>query len=62
MRRVVVAVLGAALLVDPTDPNHIVAGSNDYFYRFSNSTGARQALVPTGFFTSFDGGASWVDG
>ncbi|HYU84701.1 MAG TPA: sialidase family protein, partial [Kribbellaceae bacterium] len=51
-----------AVAVDPTDPNHLVAGSNDYFYRFNNSTGARQALVPTGFFTSFDGGASWVDG
>ena len=43
-------------------PTHLLAGSNDYFYRFNNSTGARQALVPTGFFTSFDGGASWVDG
>ncbi|MET0740515.1 MAG: hypothetical protein ABWZ26_03060, partial [Candidatus Nanopelagicales bacterium] len=51
-----------AVAVDPTDPNHLVAGSNDYFYRFNNSTGARQALVPTGFFTSFDGGASWIDG
>ena len=39
-----------------------MAGSNDYFYRFNNSTGARQALVPTGFFTSFDGGATWIDG
>ena len=46
----------------PTDPDHIVAGSNDYFYRFNNSTGARQAIVPTGFFTSFDGGATWIDG
>jgi hypothetical protein len=43
-------------------PTHLLAGSNDYFYRFNNSTGARQALVPTGFFTSFDAGASWVDG
>jgi hypothetical protein len=51
-----------AVAVDPTDPDHIVAGSNDYFYRFNNSTGARQALVPTGFFTSFDGGATWIDG
>jgi hypothetical protein len=51
-----------AVVVDPTDPDHIVAGSNDYFYRFNNSTGARQALVPTGFFTSFDGGATWIDG
>jgi hypothetical protein len=51
-----------AVAVNPWDPDHIVAGSNDYYYRFNNSTGARQALVPTGFFTSFDGGASWVDG
>jgi hypothetical protein len=51
-----------AVAVNPTDPNHIVAGSNDYFYRFNNATGARQAIVPTGFFTSFDGGATWIDG
>jgi hypothetical protein len=51
-----------AVAVNPTDPNHIVAGSNDYFYRFNNSTGARQAIVPTGFFTSKDGGQTWVDG
>jgi hypothetical protein len=51
-----------AVIVDPHDPNHIVAGSNDYFYRFNNATGARQAIVPTGFFTSFDGGSNWVDG
>jgi hypothetical protein len=51
-----------AIAVDPQDPNHVLAGSNDYFYRFNNSTGARQALVPTGFFTSFDGGKSWIDG
>jgi hypothetical protein len=51
-----------AVAVDPEDPDHILAGSNDYFYRFNNSTGARQALVPTGFFTSFDGGRTWVDG
>lgn len=51
-----------AIAVNPNDPNHLVAGSNDYFYRFNNATGARQALVPTGFFTSFDGGATWIDG
>ena len=33
-----------AVAVDPEDPDHIVAGSNDYFYRFNNSTGARQAI------------------
>jgi len=51
-----------AVAVNPKNPDHVVAGSNDYFYRFNNSTGARQAIVPTGFFTSTDGGASWVDG
>jgi hypothetical protein len=51
-----------AVAVNPLDSDHIVAGSNDYFYRFNNSTGARQAIVPTGFFTSMDGGESWVDG
>jgi hypothetical protein len=51
-----------AIAVDPEDPDHLVAGSNDYYYRFNTSTGARQAMVPTGFFTSFDGGATWLDG
>ena len=51
-----------AITVNPRNPNHLVAGSNDYFYRFNNSTGARQAIVPTGFFTSFDGGKTWTDG
>ena len=51
-----------AVAVNPWHPDHVVAGSNDYFYRFNNSTGARQVLVPTGFFTSFDGGATWIDG
>ncbi|MEJ2555267.1 MAG: sialidase family protein [Anaerolineae bacterium] len=51
-----------AIAVNPTDPNHLVAGSNDYYYRFNNANGTRQAIVPTGFFTSFDGGATWIDG
>jgi len=51
-----------AVAVDPDDPDHVVAGSNDYFYRFNNTTGARQAMIVTGFFTSFDGGDSWIDG
>jgi hypothetical protein len=51
-----------AVAVNPYFGDNVVAGSNDYFYRFNNSTGARQALVPTGFFTSFDGGSTWVDG
>lgn len=51
-----------AVAVNPHFPDHVVAGSNDYYYRFNNSTGARQAIVPTGFFTSFDGGRTWLDG
>ena len=51
-----------AVAVNPEDPDHIVAGSNDYFYRFNNSTGARQAIILTGFFTSTDGGETWIDG
>ena len=51
-----------AIAVDPADPDHLVAGSNDYYYRFNNSTGARSVYVPTGYFTSFDGGATWRDG
>jgi hypothetical protein len=51
-----------AVAVDPLNPDHVLAGSNDYYYRFNNATGARQAIVPTGFFTSFDGGSTWVDG
>jgi hypothetical protein len=51
-----------AIAVNPEDPDHLLAGSNDYYYSFNNSTGARKAIVPTGFFTSFDGGATWVDG
>ena len=50
------------IAVDPEDPDHLLAGSNDYFYRFNNSTGTRHVIVPTGFFTSFDGGATWIDG
>jgi hypothetical protein len=51
-----------AIAVNPKVPTHLLAGSNDYFYRFNNSTGVRQAIVPTGFFTSFDAGATWIDG
>lgn len=51
-----------AIAVNPLDADHLVAGSNDYYYRFNNANGTRQALVPTGFFTSFDGGETWLDG
>lgn len=48
------------VVVDPTDPNHLLAGSNDYYLVPTGST--LQARVPTGFFVSFDGGATWTDG
>jgi hypothetical protein len=48
------------IVSDPTNPNHLLAGSNDYFLMFRGS--GIQERVPTGFFTSFDGGATWVDG
>jgi hypothetical protein len=48
------------IVADPNDPNHLLAGSNDYFLTFKGST--IQERVPTGFFTSFDGGATWTDG
>ncbi|MDQ3662358.1 MAG: hypothetical protein M3454_15145 [Actinomycetota bacterium] len=51
-----------AIAVDPEDPQHLVAGSNDYYYRYNNTTGAILLSAPTGFFTSFDGGRHWIDG
>jgi BNR/Asp-box repeat protein len=48
------------IVADPLDPNHLLAGSNDYFLTFTGAT--LQARVPTGFFTSFDGGHTWIDG
>jgi hypothetical protein len=41
-------------------PDHLLAGSNDYFLWFEGTAGF--AVVPTGFFTSFDGGRTWIDG
>lgn len=48
------------IVADPNDPNHLLAGSNDYFLTFKG--GVIQERVPTGFFTSFDGGSTWTDG
>ena len=48
------------VIADPLDPNHLLAGSNDYFLTFTGST--LHGRVPTGFFTSFDGGGTWIDG
>ena len=48
------------ITTDPTNPNHLLAGSNDYFITQKGSI--VQERVPTGFFTSFDGGHTWTDG
>jgi hypothetical protein len=48
------------IISDPANPDHLLAGSNDYFLTFKGSI--IQERVPTGFFTSFDGGRTWVDG
>jgi hypothetical protein len=48
------------ITTDPTNPNHLLAGSNDYFLTIKGS--GIQERVPTGFFTSFDGGQTWTDG
>src|SRR5256885_904964 len=48
------------IVTDPANPNHLLAGSNDYFITQKGS--GIQERVPTGFFTSFDGGHTWTDG
>jgi hypothetical protein len=49
-----------AIVADPENPNHLLAGSNDYQLNFvGNSAVVR---VPVGFFVSFDGGTTWTDG
>ena len=48
------------IVADPANPDHLLAGSNDYQLTLTGSV--IQARVPTGFFTSFDGGRTWVDG
>src|SRR5256714_15543389 len=48
------------ITTDPANPNHLLAGSNDYFITVKGS--GIQERVPTGFFTSFDGGQTWTDG
>jgi hypothetical protein len=48
------------VIADPLDPNHLLAGSNDYNLNFTGSN--LHVRVPTGFFTSFDGGHTWIDG
>jgi hypothetical protein len=49
-----------AIAVHPTRPNLLLAGSNDYQLNFMGNTVNEQ--VPSGFFLSQDGGATWIDG
>jgi Neuraminidase (sialidase) len=49
-----------AIIVDPNDPKHLAAGSNDTLLPPNGATGsARSAL---GYYTSFDGGKTWING
>jgi len=45
-----------AIAVDPTNPNHLVGGSNDTQIIGS---GAKSSM---GFYTTFDGGGTWLNG
>jgi hypothetical protein len=49
-----------AIAVHPTNPNLLLAGSNDYQLTFKGNTAILQ--VPSGFFFSSNGGATWIDG
>lgn len=49
-----------AIVANPEDPDHLVAGSNDYRLDFRGNTVI--VRIPTGFFVSEDGGETWTDG
>src|SRR6266851_4479246 len=49
-----------AIAVDLNDPNHLVAGSNDTELPPSGAPGSAKSVV--GYYTSFDGGATWLNG
>jgi hypothetical protein len=49
-----------SIAVDPKDPNHIVAGSNDYELFFEG--GFIVERLEAGYYTSFDHGTSWING
>jgi hypothetical protein len=47
------------IVADPQNPDHLLAGVNDYQLTFKGSQ--IQERVPTGSFVSFDGGHTWTD-
>ncbi len=49
-----------AIAVDPNDPNHLTAGSNDTELPPSGAPGTAKSVV--GYYTSFNGGATWLNG
>ncbi len=50
-----------AIAVDPDDPNHLVGGSNDVEVPPSGGTDFAAKFL-AGYYTSFDGGATWLNG
>jgi len=51
-----------AIAVDPANPNHIVAGSNDYeFFSIPGGPGFLNKII-AGYYTSTDGGTTWLNG
>jgi hypothetical protein len=49
-----------SISVDPNNRNHLVAGSNDYEIFFVGSSTVERIIA--GFYTSFDGGQTWLNG
>ena len=49
-----------SITVDPANPNHIVAGSNDYELFFQGGSVVQRIIA--GYYTSFDGGTTWLNG
>jgi hypothetical protein len=49
-----------AIVADPTDAAHVVAGSNDTELPPSGAAGSAKEVA--GYYTSFDGGATWMNG
>ncbi len=48
------------IAVDPANPDHIIAGSNDYELFFKGATVVGSVIA--GYYTSFDGGTTWTNG
>jgi hypothetical protein len=49
-----------AIVVDPASSSHLVAGSNDTELPSNGASGSAKTVA--GYYTSFDGGTTWVNG